>query len=220
MRPNPIFEQPILAVNPDQISADCRFDEGKDLNAAQLLKLFRGEKAREFLGTLAKDAHVIGLTKGQFSLVDVIREISSQLGPADLALSTWTVARADLTELQELLASDRFTRIRFLLDFSFQRRQPALIEHIRKTFGAASVVVTKNHAKFLLVRTAKLSLVVRTSMNLNFNPRLEDLDIKEDARLYDFFDSILENIFTVYAKKNQAKDGAGVISKEFTRLIR
>lgn len=219
-RPNPIFEQPILAIDPGQIAAPTRFDEGKDLNAAQLLKLFRRETAREFLGAIAKDCHVIGLTKGQFSLVDVIREISDQVGPADLALSTWTVARADLAELQELINAERFTRIRFLLDFSFQRRQPALIEHIRKTFGAASVVVTKNHAKFLLVRTARLALVVRTSMNLNFNPRLEDLDVKEDPRLHAFFDGILSDIFSVYAKKDQARDGAAAISREFRKMLR
>ena len=89
---------------------------------------------------------------------------------------------------------------RFLLDLSFQRRQPALIKYLRETFGEDAIRVTRNHAKFLLFGNDKWKITVRTSMNLNFNPRLEDVEIKDDAELYNFIDGIMADIFKQHGK--------------------
>ena len=104
-----------------------------------------------------------------------------------------------------MLSPKTMLSVRFLLDISFQRRQPALIQHIRQTFGDDSIRVTKNHAKFLLFGNDDYKISVRTSMNLNFNPRLEDVEIKDDAELYDFIDSILTDIFHRHDRKQGSK---------------
>ena len=88
---------------------------------------------------------------------------------------------------------------------SFQRRQPALIKHLREGFGEDSIRVTRNQAKFLLFGNDRWKVTVRTSMNLNFNPRLEDIEVKDDAELYGFIDGILADIFKQHGKRQNDK---------------
>jgi hypothetical protein len=216
-RKNPLIEKGIQTTNPDAFSAPNVFNERKGQTKAELVRLMRKQTAAEFVGELVPNVHRFGLSKGQFSLIDLIDVITQQTGPVELSLSTWTAARADLARLEGLLAT-RFTSVRFLLDFSFQRRQPALIAQIRKLFGDGSIVVTRNHAKFLLVKRDNWRIVVRTSMNLNFNPRLEDVEIKDDPALYDFLDAILCDLFKRHDTKNQIKKSVKELGTEFAEL--
>lgn len=194
----------VRVVQPDSFQAPHVFRSEKTPTKAELQRLFRKQSARDFIGTLKPAFHIFGLSKGQFSLIDLIRETLVQAGPVHLALSTWTVAHADLEELQRMVTDKAFLSLRFLLDFSFQRRQPGLIAQIRKCYGNDSVVVTRNHAKFLLFGNAAWKIVVRTSMNLNFNPRLEDVEMKDDPELYSFLNSILDDLFKTHEAKHQA----------------
>lgn len=209
---NPIFDRPILTKQPDGFTAPHVLRNATP-SKAELVRLFRKQSAADFLGQLTPGAHLFGFSKGQFSLVDIVQEVCRQVGRCHFALSTWTVADADLKDLQSLVKGQAFESIRFLVDFSFQRRQPALIHRIRERFGNDSIVVTRNHAQFCLWRAGDWRLVCRTSMNLNFNPRLEDVDIKDDPRLYDFIDAILTDLFA----RHEAKDQAGKTTADFSR---
>ena len=215
---NPIFDAPVRTVKPDAITAAHVFRAEKTTEARELRRLFRRETAADFIGTVTPRMHIFGVSKGQFSLVDVLRHLSDQIGRCRLSLSTWTVARADLDELQELTNEARFSSIRVLIDFSFQRRQPGLIATIRRRFGNEAVVVTRNHCKFLLMATDRFHLVCRTSMNLNFNPRLEDVEIKDDPELYQFLDEILNDIFERHEKTKQSTQSTAQLAADFERL--
>ena len=214
-RENPLFKTGIKTTNPDQFEAPHVYNERPGMTKPELMRLMRKQNAAEFIGEMAPGIHRFGVSKGQFSLIDLIEGITDQIGKCDLSLSTWTAARADLTRLEDLLAT-RFNSVRFLLDFSFQRRQPALIAQIRKLFGDESIVVTRNHAKFMLLKKDDWRLVVRTSMNLNFNPRLEDVDIKDDPELFDFLDAILAEFFEKHDPKAQADKGVKALGQEFS----
>lgn len=181
----------------------------------ELMRLMRKENASEFIGEMVPGMHKFGVSKGQFSLIDLIEGVTDQIGKCELSLSTWTAARADLTRLEDLL-ENRFSSVRFLLDFSFQRRQPALINQIRKLFGDESIVVTRNHAKFMLMKKDDWRLTIRTSMNLNFNPRLEDIEIKDDPELFNFMDAILNDFFEKHDAKAQATKGVKELGQEFS----
>jgi hypothetical protein len=133
-------------------------------------------------------------------------------------LSTWTVADADLSELKTLLDAKRFHSIRFLLDFSFQRRQPALIAHLRATYGAESIVITRNHAKLALFGNDAWKIVCRTSMNLNFNPRLEDVELTDDPALYQFLETIIKEIFERHEPTAQPGKSSAQLSAQFSTL--
>lgn len=152
--------------------------------------------AAEAIGKIERGMEVFVLTGGQFSLLDVVVAILDQVGPSDITLSTWTAAGADLSFAYGLMRDGRIRSLRFIVDFSFPSRQPAYCAALRQTFGDACVRTTKSHAKFTVISNDAWAIVIRTSMNLNENRRMESLEITEDpafARfLLDYTDALFD----------------------------
>jgi len=157
--------------------------------------LARASTAKEAIGRIQKGTDTFILTFGQFSLIDALVHILDQTGPANVDLSTWTAADAHLERSAELIESAAIKRFRMIVDRSFETRQPDYCAHMRKLFGAESLRAIRTHAKFLTVRSSSFDIVVRTSMNLNENPRLENIEISEDAKFADFFERIVDEVF-------------------------
>jgi hypothetical protein len=151
------------------------------------------------------------LTRGQFSLIDLIESTLAITGTAELAISTWTAANTDISTTLALVASGRITAARWLVDLTFVRRCPQLVARIRDTFGRDAIRVTRNHAKFCVMTNDQWDVVLRTSMNLNHNPRLEDFTIAHDPELAAF---LLKTIDDIWAKQDRklAEDRVANIS--------
>jgi hypothetical protein len=137
------------------------------------LKLARRESALEAVGELVPDLERVILTKGQFSEVEFLEALAAKTGPARFAVSTWTATTGDVADVHRLLKAGAFTEVRWLLDLSFVRRDPAAFGQISELFGPAASRVSRNHSKFLLYRSELFDVVVWTSANLNMNPWLE-----------------------------------------------
>jgi hypothetical protein len=136
-----------------------------------------------------------GLTRGQFSFVDMIEAILARTGPAAVELSTWTAAGTNITTAMHLIAAGRITRARWLVDHTFVRRCPQLAARIREAFGEEAIRVTKTHAKFAIVHNDTWKVVCRTSMNLNENPRLEDFTLAHDPELAGFLIGAMDDLW-------------------------
>lgn len=147
---------------------------------------------------LAPNCELYGLTKGQFSLLDLVIAVLTQTGPAHVTVSTWTAAQAAIDESYKLLTENAVLSLRWLVDFSFLRRQPKYCELLVRRFGRDVIRVTKNHAKFIIVRNKRWNVAIRTSMNLNHNPRLENFEISDDPALCDFLESVVDEIFETH----------------------
>jgi hypothetical protein len=151
--------------------------------------------ATDALGTIAHGCELYCLTMGKFSLIDVVEHLLATTGPADLVVSTWTAAGADIGFANRLLTDGRIRSLRFVMDYSFPSRQPAYCAALREAFGDEAVRVTKNHAKFVLVHNAEWNLVVRTSMNLNECRRLETVEISDDPAMAGFLGEVIDQLF-------------------------
>jgi hypothetical protein len=162
---------------------------------ARELKVAREQAARDALGELERSLERYVITKGQFSLIELIRAVLEQTGPADLAVSTWTAAGADIAEAHEFLTDGRLRSTRWLVDFTFQRRKPHFCGQLRKLFGDDAIRVTRNHAKLVVITNAKWSVTILTSMNLNTNPRMEFLLVREDPDLAAFNLAWIDDLF-------------------------
>lgn len=138
------------------------------------------------------------LTFGQFSMMDAIMAILDKTGPADVALATWTAASADLRRSAELLHDKRFRSLRFIVDCSFPQRQPGYAQQLLQLFGPDAIRTTRTHAKFAVITNNDWNVVVRTSMNLNENPRLESLEVTDDE---DFATWMLELVDTIFEEE-------------------
>jgi hypothetical protein len=159
--------------------------------------LRRKQTATEAAAGLELDGReIFGLTKGQFSLIDLIEAVLERTGPAALSISTWTAAGTDVSTALALVASGRVTAARWLVDLTFTRRCPQLAARIREAFGPDAIRVTRNHAKFTLLQNATWQVVIRTSMNLNMNPRLEDYTVAHDPELAAFLGQALDDLWT------------------------
>ena len=135
------------------------------------------------------------ITFGQFSLVDAIDAVLDMTGPADVVISTWAAAQFDMSQIQAQLTSKRIRNLQIILDASMVNRYPDFCRNLEERFGKQCLRTTQTHMKFVLIKTTTHKVVIRTSMNLNFNPRLEYIQIAEDPELYDFFVSVTDAIF-------------------------
>lgn len=194
-RPNPLFERPDEAAGNHEAVRRAHVKLVAK-NYRDIRDLRRKQTAREAIAGLARDGgEIFGLTKGQFSLVDLLEAALELTGPAHLNVSTWTAANTDISKALELIASGKILTARWLVDLTFVRRCPQLAARIREAFGPDCIRVTKNHAKFSTLTNDGWSVAIRTSMNLNHNPRLEDFTIAHDPPLVDFLRQALDDIW-------------------------
>lgn len=149
--------------------------------------------ARDTIAGFGHDMDVVGLTFGQFSLLDLIDAALEITGPADVVVSTWSAGFYDVEAAERFRDSGRIRSIRFIMDSSAKRGQ-ASVGDVAQIFGPETVRATRSHAKFAVITNADWSVVVTSSMNLNLNPRCEQFEMTDDtdrARLFlDFADAV------------------------------
>jgi len=169
--------------------------------------------AAESLGEISPGCEIYCLTMGKFSLVDVIEHVLKTTGPADVVLSTWTAANADLGFAFKMMTNGDIRSMKFVVDYSFSHRQPSYCAALREKFGDEAIRFTKNHAKFVTITNDEWSIVIRTSMNLNECKRLESLEVSDDRAMGDFLNEIIDRLF---ANQNDTFDrSAGEYEKNF-----
>jgi hypothetical protein len=150
---------------------------------------------------LDHEREIFGFTRGQFSLLELIVALLHTTGPAHLSLSTWTAAQHELDVLAAMLARGDLTGTRWLIDFSMARREPAMTAMMREKFGWENIRVSQVHAKFCLFQNPSWRIVLRSSMNLNMNPRCEDFQVAHDPELAAFLNQIMDEIFAKQKKE-------------------
>ena len=198
------------------IPSVCRRDQVRDRR--EVRRSLAEPIAAAAIGIITPGCEIYGLTKGAFSLVDVIVACLAQTGPADLVLSTWTAAGSDIDFAMKLLADGRVRSMRFIVDYSFQSRQPAYCAALRERFGDDSIRVTKNHCKFVLILNDVWNLAIRTSMNLNENRRLENFEISDDPALAGYLRDFTDTLFAATASGVGFTQKPSENAKDFERI--
>lgn len=158
-------------------------------------RLSKVTNARDALADFGRGMETYCLTFGQFSLMDAVEAILEKTGPADVAISTWTAGNADLSRSAEHLHNGNIRSLRFVADCSFGQRQPGYLAELVRLFGAEAIRTTRTHAKFVVITNDDWQVAVRTSMNLNENPRLESIEVSDDPALAAFLLRVVDEIF-------------------------
>jgi len=169
------------------------------------IRAFAGESAKAALDAagFGKDREAFGFNKGQFSFIDLIEAAIAYTGPADVVVATWTAADADLRRVASQMEHQRVRSITWIVDYSFETRQPAFCATLRELFGDACIRTTASHAKFALISAGEWKIVVQTSMNLNQNKRIENFWIGDDPDLFAAYSDLVAEIFKVQANGEQ-----------------
>lgn len=155
----------------------------------------RGESARRCVGRIYKNCDIFGLTKGDFSKIDMLRHLLTEIGPCHIDIGTWTAASADISKAYDLLDHNNILSMRWLVDRSFPSRQKNYYEVLIKKFGEENIRLARFHAKFLILENEEYKLAVRTSMNLNMNKRIEFYEITEGSKINDYLRGIVDYHF-------------------------
>lgn len=144
--------------------------------------------ALEALAGFGRGKRVVGLTKGQFSLLDLIRATLTFTGPAHLTLSTWTMGIRDAENAAFLITRGDLLGLRLLVDRSFPTRQAKYCRKVVEVFGKDAIRATNTHAKIAMLHNDDgWRCTIRSSMNLNRNPRFEQFDLDDNAQIFDHF---------------------------------
>ena len=159
-------------------------------------RLSKITNARDALADFGRGMETYCLTFGQFSLMDAIEAILDKTGPADVAISTWTAGNADISRSAAHLSDGRIRSLRFVADCSFGQRQPGYLAELVRLFGDDAIRTTRTHAKFAVITNDEWSVAVRTSMNLNENPRLESIEVSDDPALAGFLLAVVDEVFS------------------------
>lgn len=187
--------------------------EAKTYRSKRRRRVIRAVKtatAAQAIGTLQPGCEIFTLTYGQFSLIDALCAILQQTGPANVTLCTWTAADVDLRRAARLLQSAEILSMRFVVDRSFLTRQPKYCQTMRDLFGDDCIRTARSHAKWMIISNDKWKLAIRTSMNMNSNPRLETIEISDDPGLCKFFLAVADDLFS--------EQQAGIFNGELPEL--
>lgn len=157
----------------------------------------RGESAARCIGPITKGCDVFGLTKGDFSMIDILRHIAREIGPCRIDVGTWTAAAAEIKQAFDMLSDGNILGMRWVVDRSFPQRQPKYYAALRSKFGDDCVRMARFHAKFILLENDQFSVAVRTSMNLNLNERIEFYELSEGSPISGYLRQIVDHHFAL-----------------------
>ena len=173
--------------------------------------VFNTKSADAAVSGFDKGCHIIGLTMGEFSLIDMIKSILDKTGPADLYIATWSAGIKDAHQVKWLADTNLITGLRLLTDHSYVNRQSKYAASITDLFGAENIRTSEMHAKFVIIKNEHYSVTVLSSMNLNANKTCETYTIYENQEICDFYMNFINHHF------DNMKDGfersSSVVSK-------
>ncbi len=135
--------------------------------------------AKECIGPLEPGMSLFAITRGQFSMIDVINDLIWKMGSADVSVWTWAIAEYEVEVFTALMDRQEIRSGRLVIDYSAEHRNAGLIQQWRDRFGDDSVRIVRSHAKIARVWNDDYRFLARGSMNLNYNPRFEQFDLTE-----------------------------------------
>lgn len=142
------------------------------------------------IGRIESGMSLFAITRGQFSMLDCVLHCLAEIGEASVSVWTWAIADHDVEAMCGLMARSEIRGGRLILDASADKRSPEMVNKWRDRFGDGSVKVCKNHAKIARIWNDDFRLLLRGSMNFNYNPRFEQLDISEGGPEFSLVESI------------------------------
>jgi hypothetical protein len=158
------------------------------------LKLLGFESAAVAVADFRPGSRVIGLTKGQFSLLHLLLELLKKTGPAHVVCATWSAGLYDASVMKEYKDSGNILSFMLVTDRSYSTRQKQYALSIEEAFGADAIRTTNLHAKFVLLWNDNYAVVIRSSMNLNENKRCENFDIDDDKDIFAFYKRFIDEV--------------------------
>jgi len=145
-----------------------------------------GASARDVAAQLPRGGRMLVVSRGQFSLLDMIHAILERTGPASVMFTSWSTGMNDAEQMAWLLREGHIRTLRFFSGNGFQDRHPEYVVKLRALFGDDCVVTAELHCKIAVIVNDGWAVCVRSSCNLNRNPRIEQFDVDDSRPMAEF----------------------------------
>ena len=165
--------------------------EGRKAHA----RFSRAGAARQSIEGFDHGMDVLGLTYGQFSLIDLVQATLEITGPADVTIATWSAGFCDLEAAENFRDCGMIRSIRFVMDSGRAKKGQAGVHEVAEIFGEDSFIQIRTHAKFVLIRNEDWDVCITSSMNLNKNIRCEQFEMTDDAERCEMFEDFVRAAF-------------------------
>jgi len=159
------------------------------------LGVFNTKVSDDVLRGFSKDCRILGLTRGEFSLIDLLRSVLKKTGAAHVVCTTWSAGIKDAHQVEWLMKDNQVLSFNLVTDHSYSSRQRKYAVTIEELFGKENIRTSEIHAKFLLIHNDEYKVCIRTSMNLNANKTCENFELDEDENIFNFYMDFIEGIF-------------------------
>lgn len=175
------------------------------------------KSAANCIGPITPGMAVFAITRGQFSLIDAIAHVLDECGPnARISIWTWVLVDYEIEFLRGLMSDGRVSSGRLIIDASARKNNALIIDQWCQIFGKDSARFAMTHAKIATIEAGGMKVLLRGSMNLNHNPRFEQLDVSEGGPAFELVREI-ENEFqdSPYTKDGESIYAASKLSERF-----
>lgn len=151
------------------------------------LGIFKTSEVQPVVDLIDKNERIIGLTMGEFSLIDLIHGILKKIGVGNVICATWSAGIKDANQVKWLMGTDLIKSFTLITDHSYKTRQNKYALSIEELFGAGNIRTAEIHAKFTLIQADGWKITILSSMNLNANKACETFEIDTDPGIFDFY---------------------------------
>lgn len=160
-----------------------------------VLEYMEKTSASQVARNIEKGCRMIGLTRGQFSLIDLIYSTLQKVGPSDVVVTTWSAGIKDANTVKWMCDSKLIKSFLLITDHSYKTRQKKYALALEDLFGKEFIRTSEIHAKFVLIKSDDMYITIRCSMNLNANRTCESFEIDEDKNIFDFYHQFVISTF-------------------------
>lgn len=154
------------------------------------------ESAERALEAFDRGVHVYMVNKGQFSMIDIMTALLARTGPADVSVWSWVVAGHEVEATSAMINSGAIRSFRMVIDWTGAQRDMPYVRELQQKYGLDCIRVSKTHCKVVTIATDDgWRIVARGSLNLNANPRMEQIDVSDDQAIYDVMHGLEEELW-------------------------
>lgn len=149
----------------------------------------------EIIKDFKKGFRLVGLTRGNFSLIEIIEALCTKIIKPDLTVCSWSIGIKDIVKIGDWLETKKISSFNMITDHSYTTRHPKYVSEISNILKLENIRTSEVHAKFVLIKNHEFNCVIISSMNLNLNRTCEIFEIEEDKDLYDLLDDYVKHTF-------------------------
>jgi|GWRWMinimDraft_12_1066020.scaffolds.fasta_scaffold00565_10 hypothetical protein len=151
------------------------------------VQIARNKSASETIGAITKGSGFTAITAGHWDMISAVKHVLSEIGPADVWISTWIPAMQEIVDLKDMIAEGQIRKIKLLIDIGFVSNREIHAAKVMEWIGAENIVTARNHSKMALFRNEHFDYCLRGSLNLNANNRCENIDGDESKSMVETF---------------------------------